>query len=171
MLRADSIQNWMISVTVSSDRRKWGKLKQSTIFPISFEGLGELEGVVYCEECGRCVLRYSTMPASIRVHRWCVCCQFPFVFKHTQERGPAVLRQQCDGCPIGVVGAMSALPFYTTLLLSQWQYMSIAGGMELKLLYNELWVLLTGKTDTTCFMFLHRTSGRWYVFPSLAEWE
>jgi hypothetical protein len=66
---------------------------------------------------------------------------------------------------------MSALPFYTTLLLSQWQYMSIAGGMELKLLYNELWVLLTGKTDTTCFMFLHRTSGRWYVFPSLAEWE
>jgi hypothetical protein len=54
--------------------------------------------------------------------------------------------------PIGVGGALSTPPVTTTLELLQWYYMSIADGMELKLLSIELYVLLAGATVTTCFL-------------------
>jgi hypothetical protein len=61
-----------------------------------------------------------------------------FVFKHVQEGGTSVFRQLSDGSPVGVGGAVSTLPVAATLQLSQCYYMSVADGMELKLLSIEV---------------------------------
>jgi hypothetical protein len=80
-------------------------------FPISYE-VSKKWGFLFCGvlEVGFEVQQNTYIYACTQMmdsERF--CCQFLSVFKRTQERGPAVLRQS-DGYPIGVGGAVSTIP-------------------------------------------------------------